>query len=121
LRPIGDKQLRDDWYLAAASYLEAFDKAFKNGTVADVKAMLMTANLLADKAFKAEGVEPPRDPGPTPPGVAQNPPEPALMYKRRYSAQQVTAASGGVISALFAAYHLSTRKNKTGGGYSSWF
>ena len=120
-RPLGDKQLTDDWYLAGASYLEAFDAAFKGKPLAAVKDMIRTANLLADKAFKAEGGEPPRDPGPTPPGVAQNPPEPALMYKRRFSPLQTVAASAGVMAAVAAAFHYGARRARKSGGYSSWF
>jgi hypothetical protein len=57
---------RDDckaaWEAAARRYLDAYKQGDAGKTLGEVKGVLAEANLLADAAYKLEGVDPPRDP-----------------------------------------------------------
>jgi hypothetical protein len=53
------------WLNAAMAYSAAYSSVSGGGPVDYVKPQLKEANLLADAAYKLEGVAPPRDPGPS--------------------------------------------------------
>lgn len=58
-QPLNRADLRAHWSEAAKAYIAAANRL---GTVEQIKAELVSANQTADKAYGAEGVEPPRDP-----------------------------------------------------------
>lgn len=58
-QPLGRSDLKQLWTSAAKAYLDAF-KALQTGLVS--VEILRVANAEADRAYAAEGVEPPRDP-----------------------------------------------------------
>jgi hypothetical protein len=60
--PHNDNAIRDLWIEAAEKYKGAYEAAKVGKPLLLVKGYLALANLAADKAYRAEGIEPPRDP-----------------------------------------------------------
>lgn len=57
--PLNRGDLRDLWAKVASGYATAYSA---QGGLGDMKALLEQANALADQAYGAENIEPPRDP-----------------------------------------------------------
>jgi len=60
LSPLDRADVRALWTAAAEAYMQAVGSTDK--PLEQIKQMLRVANALADRAYAAEGVEPPRDP-----------------------------------------------------------
>ncbi|UCC72064.1 MAG: hypothetical protein JSV86_17100 [Gemmatimonadota bacterium] len=60
--PLDRADLRTLWAKAAQAYLEIYNLALDGHPVDRNKALLLAANDLADRAYAAEGIDPPRDP-----------------------------------------------------------
>lgn len=109
-RPLRRSDIEALWDQAAASYTDAFKAAAAGSQpLQAIKIALNNANLLADLAFKAEGVEPPRDPGPSASGTVNPPEPPAAVYARVFSPGMTAFASIGAIGAGLLGWHYATR------------
>jgi hypothetical protein len=60
--PLNRDDLRQLWSNAAQAYHDAYSAIIDGHPLDRVKVLLHEANLLADKAYAGENVEPPRDP-----------------------------------------------------------
>ena len=89
------------WDQSAEGYKAAYDAYVSGASWQDIKAMLVRANALADLAYKQEGVDPPRDPGPSPdpiPGAGM--PDPVGRPRRRWGLIAASAGGLGLVGLL---------------------
>lgn len=123
-KPLNRPDIQKAWAAAAGKYREAFDSgmAAKLQPVDNVKAILKEANLLADAAFKLEGIAPPKDPGPglkKQPTAAFNPPE--ITDNTWSTGEKVALAGAGILAVGLAAIGVGAamRRRKRGKGRPS--
>lgn len=96
--PLGRDDLSIAWDAAAGAYKAAYDAWVAGKTWREIKALLEPANLLADKAYGLEGVEPPRyiEPTPQPDGTVAPVSRADPMGGGQARRKKIIAASVGV-------------------------
>lgn len=101
-------EIRAMWGQAAGKYAEAFKAGLIAGTpVESVKAMIAEANNVADQAYKAEGVSPPRDP------LAKTPEPPVHLSRGKKWGMLGAAAAGIGLLALWGREPKGSKKGTT--------
>ena len=84
-----------------------------NADLRALKQLLHEANIASSAAFAAEGMEPPRDPGPQPAGTV--PTGEAPMARRPGPSWGVAAAGVGIAGVLLVPLLFMGRRGKKGG------
>lgn len=107
VNPLNRQDLASLWESAATAYRVAYYLPDETADMGAIKDALMTANMLADKAYEAEGIEPPRDPVLVAQGIYA-PAEPIDKHRKL----KLAAAGFGLAAVLVSGSYVAFRKTR---------